>query len=292
MGFGPQLVDFDGDGRDDLLSGTWNHRIILFRRLNDGSFAAGEALRFPDGSDIQIDYGTVVFASDWDDDGDLDVVVGTTLSHIYLVRNEGTREKWSFAKPEKLTADGEEISLLGGDAAPAVVDWDGDGDLDLLSGRDDGAVVWFRNVGTRGEPVLAAAETLIPASERGGGRSSRSKICVVDWNEDGKLDIALGDHGDPFDKEFSADELEWLDESRESQRELLDQWSRCFAEYRALLKAKPDEPAAEQARDDRLAELRTEMQRLDQLRQKQHRDEMGLEAPKQHHGRVWVYLRK
>jgi hypothetical protein len=76
------------------------------------------------------------------------------------------------------------------------------------------------------------------------------------------------------------------------QQELLDQWSQRFAEYRALLKTKLDESAAVQVRDDRLAELRTEMQQLDQLRQKQHRDETGLEAPKQHHARVWVFLRK
>ena len=292
MGFGPQLVDFDGDGRDDLLSGTWDHRIILFRRLDDGSFAAGQALTYPDDSDIEIDYGTAVFACDWDDDGDLDVVVGTMPGHIYLVRNEGTRDKWAYAKPEKLLADGSEIHVLS-DAGPAVADWDGDGKLDLLSGRDDGSVVWFRNVGTRKEPVLAAAQTLIPAVERGGDRGIRSKICITDWNEDGKLDILVGDRGASFKKEFTPEELEWLAESRQLQEVLLDEWSRCFAEYRGLLKTAPDEPAAAQARDDRLAELRTELQRLDQLRQKEHGEETDLDrSTRQCHGRVWIFLRK
>jgi VCBS repeat protein len=294
MGFGPQLVDLDGDGREDLLSGTWVHRIIFFQRQEDGSFAAGRPLTHPDGKDIQIDYGTVVFAADWDADQDLDLIVGTSPGHIYLVPNIGSRTTPSWGIPYKLLADGEEIALPGGgDAGPAVADWDGDGQLDLLSGAGDGSVLLFRNVGTAREPKLAASQMIVPAPPAGSERGQRSKICVTDWNEDGKLDLLIGDCGEQFMKEFSQKEQEWLTKTRQTQSDLLAQWSQAFAEYRRLLKtAEPADRSAAEDRQLRLAALRGQMQRLDTLREKQGREEKALREQMQYHGRVWVVLRK
>src|SRR5688500_8720843 len=106
MGFGPQLVDLDGDSRTDLLSGTWVYRIIFFQRQEDGAFAAGRPLTHPDGKEIHVDYGTAVYAADWDSDEDLDIVVGTAAGHIYLVPNDGSRTEPVWGMPLKLLADG------------------------------------------------------------------------------------------------------------------------------------------------------------------------------------------
>ena len=42
IGFTPQLVDFDADGRSDVISGCYPGEVYLFRRQADGAFAAGE----------------------------------------------------------------------------------------------------------------------------------------------------------------------------------------------------------------------------------------------------------
>ena len=40
VGFGPQLVDFDGDGLEDVITGSGG-QVILFRRQEDGGFEPG-----------------------------------------------------------------------------------------------------------------------------------------------------------------------------------------------------------------------------------------------------------
>ena len=139
-------------------------------------------------------------AADWDADGDLDLLVGTIGGSIYLVTNEGSATEWAFGKKQRLKAGKLEISG-DGDAAPFCIDWDGDGDLDLFSGGDSGAVRFFENTGTEQKPELAKAKEVISEGLMAYGddapedvvRGGRSKICVTDWNEDGRLDILVGD---------------------------------------------------------------------------------------------------
>jgi hypothetical protein len=52
MGFGPQIVDFDGDGHRDINSGNWIHQVILFRGLGDGAYALGEPIKLRQGRPI------------------------------------------------------------------------------------------------------------------------------------------------------------------------------------------------------------------------------------------------
>jgi hypothetical protein len=58
------LVDFDGDGRSDVLSGSWPGEIYLFRQLDDGKFAKRERLKDSDGESINVGSASAVFAAD------------------------------------------------------------------------------------------------------------------------------------------------------------------------------------------------------------------------------------
>jgi hypothetical protein len=196
------LVDLDGDGKTDVLSGSYHPgHLYLFRRGPEAQFLPGEKIKDRHGKELEF-VASVPFAADWNGDGLLDLIVGNIQGEVYFVPNEGTPKQYAFGSPQKLAADGKPIEAPHGDAGPVVADWDGDGLPDLIVGCGDGSVVWYRNIGAKKEPKLAPGKTLVkacPTNEVWSGGlkenqcGARAKICVADWNGDGKLDLILGD---------------------------------------------------------------------------------------------------
>lgn len=75
--------------------------------------------------------------------------------------------------------------------SPRSVDWDEDGDYDLISGEYYGYVTLFRNIGSETDPVLTdEGHVLAGGSDLNVG--SLSTPDVVDWNEDGAKDLVVG----------------------------------------------------------------------------------------------------
>jgi hypothetical protein len=297
------LVDLDGDGRTDIISGSWPGEIYFFRRNPDGTFAAGETLKDQDGKPLNVGHASTAFAVDWNGDGKFDLLVGTVLGTVYFIPNTGTGKELVFGKPVRLEADGQPIQV-DGDADPVAADWDGDGKLDLLVGAEDGSVVWFRNAGTAKEPKLEAARTLIAKSPLGWGDDDkrgpadwgvRAKICVVDWNRDGRLDLLLGDRGGGFRAKPTQTEQEKAEERKATDKlpELRQQWAAAFSDYRRLQDTpEGDTPAGREERTRRLEELRNRLARLKDeivvVQEIQARYRPGYQA----HGFVWLFLRK
>ena len=146
-------MDLDGDGRTDILSGSWPGEVYFFRRKADGSFAAAETLKHTGGKAVNVGRASSAFAADWNGDGRLDLLIGTLTGEVFFLPNEGRKGSPVFGKATPVEAAGKPIRVKG-DAAPVVADWDGDGKPDLLVGAEDGSVVWHRNVGARGAPKL------------------------------------------------------------------------------------------------------------------------------------------
>jgi hypothetical protein len=213
IGFTPQLVDFDGDGRTDVLTGSFCGGVLFaFRRADDGTFLPAEVIedRFGDVQLTKSRYNSTVFAHDWDSDGDLDLITGR--SSYSLSRNRGTTAKPRFDVATNLSVGGKEIPR--GVIPPVMADWDGDGRDDLIAGRGY-EVVWYRNLSNVAEPEFDAARVLIgkqPVSaNRNGDLASRNSrihaVCVADYDSDGHLDLVVGDHY-VVKRELSADQLQ------------------------------------------------------------------------------------
>lgn len=191
-------MDLDQDGTQDMLSGSWPGAIYLFKgsKSEKGpcSFAKPVTLKDKDGTEINTGSASAVFATDWDKDGDLDLIVGSIDGWVWHVPNESGDKTLKFGTAVKVAANGADIHEHH--SGPTVADWDGNGTLDLIVGQGDGRVVWYSNESRAGAPKLAAAQTLVaPNKGRADGTrcGSRVKPHVCDWNGDGQLDLLLGD---------------------------------------------------------------------------------------------------
>ena len=95
---------------------------------------------------------------------------------------------------------------------PIAADWDGDGEVDLVSGNKTGEVYWFRNAGKKGMATLEAPRKIVEsAAKEGLGRGTNAQVEVCDWDGDGDLDLLVGDKHLKFtDGKFDAQGYVWL----------------------------------------------------------------------------------
>jgi hypothetical protein len=162
-------------------------------------------LHVPDQKQEYQSFGSWPAMVDWDNDGDLDLLVGGFDGTMFVRLNEGTRSKPVLAATNtNVMVDDAELKVPDGHAAPAVADWDGDGLWDILAGSANGGVYWYRNTGTADAPAFGSEQVLVPKHE-GSGYSEmresgaepqpgiRTQIAATDFNGDEKTDLLVGD---------------------------------------------------------------------------------------------------
>ena len=182
--YAPALGDLDGDGKPDLMLGTWRNVLGWYR--NTG--AAGKPVfALMDSAAVTLTRGSnaTPALADVDGDGDLDLFVGEGSGTINFYRNDGTRKAPKFV----LVSDDFAGIAAGRRSAPTLMDIDGDGDLDLLVGNENGDVKLYRNSGTKTTPAF----TLDTSFELLG--SYNAIPTAADMDGDGKPELLLGGSG-------------------------------------------------------------------------------------------------
>lgn len=208
---GATVVDLDGDGMPDLLSGRFWERVDLKDpkrpRVFGGFFRnVGQRLspRFemrkagsPFTERFQICDAirqNCVRAVDWNRDGRLDLLAGDTDGFVWLFRNKGDGPFARFAQGERLRAGGSPLSLAAsrGHARLDLCDWNNDGLRDVMVADGSGTVTLFLNQGSKKRPALRKGQKVAA-----GGKpieiGARASVLVCDWNNDGRKDLIVAD---------------------------------------------------------------------------------------------------
>ena len=178
--------------------------MFVFAGLGDGRFQPASRLSYVTTREHHrvFQYNARLFAHDWDVDRDPDLITARNGA-VWLFQNIGG-DTPEYATPVELVEHGAEKIFS---RVPVVADWDNDGRDDLIVGRTDGSVVWHRNTAEAGvEPRLETAAVLVEAGlpgqatmdadgqyERPLGPTQNIRLCVADYNDDGRVDLLLGD---------------------------------------------------------------------------------------------------
>ena len=219
----PNFGDFDADGDLDLVCGEFLDGFTYFENIGtrrEPRYARGQPLTRPDGSVLKMELQMIVpVAFDWDRDGDLDLIVGDEDGRVAFIENvapgsvksanladEQRRRMPIFAEPRYFQQQAATLKC-GALATPFGCDWDGDGDIDIVSGNTAGYLEFFENLSgpRKAKPTWAAPRRLeadgkifrIMAGPNGSvqgpaeAKWGYTTLNVADWDGDGLPDIVF-----------------------------------------------------------------------------------------------------
>ncbi|HVU88546.1 MAG TPA: VCBS repeat-containing protein [Pirellulales bacterium] len=192
-----ETADWDGDGDQDLLAGGYVTGRIYWYENTAGPGApwqlhlAGELSA--DGEPLDVGWAAAPGVADVDGDGDLDLFTGCMLmtagggdsisdkKFLWFFENVGTpREPRLHARSMPHRGDFPVAAM----ATPRLVDFTGDGLADIIASSGE-RIYFFRNVGTRTEPIFEAHRDWMPGVWNNAPLAGTQ---FFDYDGDGRLD--------------------------------------------------------------------------------------------------------
>ncbi|MEM9481069.1 MAG: VCBS repeat-containing protein [Verrucomicrobiota bacterium] len=211
-------ADYDGDGALDIIvgegfwgeygwddaydeTGTWTNgplRGWLYLLRNKGTNDQPEYLeprKIKAGGKVIDVFGMPSpNLADFDGDGDLDILCGEFLDGFTYFQNVGTRKEPEYAEGRRLKRDGRDLAMHVQMITPVAVDWDKDGDIDLVVGDEDGRVAFVEHTGEYGKAGVPRFHHPVYFQQEAGDMKfgALATPVGVDWDEDGDDDIIAG----------------------------------------------------------------------------------------------------
>jgi hypothetical protein len=199
MGAFPLVAHFDDDGKKDLVVGRADGTVEVYRNVGTDrapTFDGGTLVQAgPAGAKFPIDVGyrATIALTDWDNDGARDLVLGALDGRIYLYLNQGTNAEPDFPGETIVQDSAGDLLVPSGRSSPALMDFDGDGRVDLLVGNTNGEILLYPNRGSDATPSFSTYDRVTANGvEIDLPGMPRSRPFIADWTDDSLPDLLVG----------------------------------------------------------------------------------------------------
>ncbi|MBU1076633.1 MAG: VCBS repeat-containing protein [Spirochaetes bacterium] len=191
----PDFFDWNRDGKKDFIfGGGRSEEFVVFTNINNNTdpvFATNVNVIQAGGANLLTPGGySVCTPVDWESDGDTDLI---TIGEdgVFVKYLSTGNDLLALGEGNALRYENNEIMSLGWiSSKPYFVDWDGDGDDDLI-GAAQGKIYIFINEGNNITRKFTEKRELEYAGETMSA-DIYPHISVLDLNKDGYLDIIKG----------------------------------------------------------------------------------------------------
>jgi hypothetical protein len=206
MGCFPRVVYWDADDRKDLLIGQADGTVKIYLNIGTDTAPTFDAGQWLNTRSTTLDVGNRATPDfvDWNNDGLTDLVVGGLDGYIHIYLNSGSTGGIppsfdTMFSTGYLALQGEEYLRVPTDrSSPVIMDFDGDGKKDILTGNTEGQLFFYQNIGTDEAPLFSGYSQVtangVPIDLSGNTRS-RPSVCYWNGSRDGYLDVLIG-YGD------------------------------------------------------------------------------------------------
>lgn len=223
----PVSLDWDKDGDIDLVVGDEDGRVAWVENTGKvkNQMPVFNSPKYFQQKAQYLKFGALVtpFSTDWDNDGDEDLICGNSAGYIGFIENLGGGDQPSWNKPLYLKAENEIIRIQAGESGSiqgpceakwgyttlSVADWNNDGLKDIIVNSIWGEILWYENIGTKGNPKLAKGKSIqvqwpgkVPKPDwfwwdpkpNALATQWRTTPTAIDWNKDGLMDLIMLDY--------------------------------------------------------------------------------------------------
>ena len=194
-------LDFDRDGDIDILYGNYIGQVLKITNTNNGA-VNGQTFIVEPAPLLSTSWGqrgvSTVSAADFDNDGDIDIIVGSvSYGSLLYYKNDGTGQFTLFATYTDPNNNPTNDLYDGAATVSLAADFDHDGDIDLVVGTDNwnygtdygGKCFYFRNNG----------DSTFTQYLKFNGQTRNPRVYdfdlgfAFDYNNDGLIDFLMAD---------------------------------------------------------------------------------------------------
>lgn len=194
----PAVIDWDGKYYLDLIIGDANGNLTLYlsnstpTEFSPPTFAGGISI-----SGVNVPGNAAPFVCDWnDDEAKKDLVIGDANGNVWVYLNNGDDNNPVFNSGYQVKiGTGSELLDVGNDAIPRVVNWDGQGNKDLVVGNGSGEVyVFLSSTKTlTGTPTFTTPKRLQTTDNKEIDVGFNATPFMANWDNDGDIDLVVGE---------------------------------------------------------------------------------------------------